>query len=298
MSRIRFSRIVLCLALGAGAAQAGALARLVRNAPALPDGARVQRDLSYGADPAQAMDVYSMPGGANRPIILMIHGGAWAAGDKVNRGVVEAKLAHWLPRGTVFVSANYRMLPAQDVSGQADDVARALAFVQQHARAWGGDPARVTLMGHSAGAHLVALLSADPARAQALGARRWNATIALDSAALDVASIMQRRHLGLYDRAFGADPAAWRRLSPLQAMRPGAVPVLAVCSTQRRDNPCAQAQEYTARAKQLGIGGAVLPEDLDHAGINRELGAEENYTAAVDRFIAEHGGGGGPANAR
>jgi acetyl esterase/lipase len=177
------------------------------------------------------------------------------------------------------------------VSGQADDIARALAYVQRHAREWGGDPERVTLMGHSAGAHLVALLSADPARALAFGARRWPATVALDSGAFDVVEIMQRRHLRLYDRAFGADPASWQALSPLYQLRRGAVPVLAVCSTQRFDQPCTQAQDYTARARELGVAGEVLPQDLDHGEINKELGAKENYTRAVDSFIASHGAG-------
>jgi hypothetical protein len=66
------------------------------------------------------------------------------------------------------------------------------------------------------------------------------------------------------------------------------VPVLAVCSTLRPDHPCEQAQEYTSRAKSLGVDGGVLPQPLKHAEVNRELGAEENYTAAVDRFIASH----------
>jgi len=258
----------------------------------LPPGTQVQRDLSYGADPAQALDLYALPGlGDSRPIIVMVHGGAWAFGDKDYRGVVQAKLAHWLPRGYLFVSVNYRMLPAQPVSGQADDVARALAYVQAHARDWGGDPGRVTLMGHSAGAHLVSLLSADPARAQAFGAQRWLATVALDSGAFDVVAIMQRRHLGLYDRAFGADPQTWQALSPLHQLKAGAVPVLAVCSTQRRDRPCTQAQDYTDRARALGVAGGVLPQDLDHGEVNKELGVEENYTRAVDQFLARHGAG-------
>jgi acetyl esterase/lipase len=266
--------------------------------PDLPANARVTRDLAYGGDPAQAIDVYTTPTGTAKPVIVMVHGGGWKRGDKDSSNVVEAKLAHWLPRGYVFVSANYRLLPRQKVAVQAADVARALAYVQQHAREWGGDPGQLTLMGHSAGAHLVALLSADPALAAREGAQRWNATVSLDSAALDVAQIMRRRHLGLYDEAFGNDPATWNELSPIHRLTPDAVPVLAVCSTLRPDHPCEQAQEYTTKAKSLGVDGGVLPEPLKHTEVNRELGAEENYTAAVDRFIAAHGSGGAPARAR
>ena len=284
-------RFPVALSLTCALLAATALAAAPRLGGWLPEGTQLRRDLRYGADAGQAFDVYSLPGAtqASRPVIVMVHGGAWAFGDKRHRAMLEAKLAHWLPRGVVFVSINYRMLPAQPVAGQAEDVARALAFVQAHAREWGGDPARITLMGHSAGAHLVALLSADPALARAQGAQPWRATVALDSGALDVAQIMRRPHLPLYDRAFGSDPALWHRLSPTQQLSAQAVPVLVVCSTQRRDRPCDQAGDYTARAAALGVRGEVLPQDLDHSGVNSKLGAEENYTAAVDRFLAAQG---------
>jgi acetyl esterase/lipase len=274
-------------------------ASLLHREARLPEGTQVRRDLAYGSDPAQALDVYALPAqGTPRPLIVMVHGGAWAFGDKDYKGVVESKLAHWLPRGVVFVSVNYRMLPQQPVSGQVEDLARALAFVQEHAPEWGADPERLTLMGHSAGAHLAALLSADPARAQRLGARRWDATVALDSAALDVAAIMQRSHLKLYDRAFGTDPGQWRGLSPIEQLTRQAVPLLAVCSTLRPDRPCDQARDYTARARALGVAGEVLPQALEHGEINKELGAQPDYTASVDRFIAAHRPGGGSAYAR
>src|SRR3569833_2858615 len=99
------------------------------------------------------------------------------------------KCAHYTGKGMVFVSTNYRLLPEADVLAQADDVCRALAFVQAQAAAWGGDGGRVVVIGHSAGAHLAALRSADPGLAMRHGVQPWLGTIALDSAALDMVAV-------------------------------------------------------------------------------------------------------------
>lgn len=77
----------------------------------LPPGARALRDVSYGSDPRQRFDVYLPAQPRNAPIILVVHGGGWANGNKDNPGVVENKAAHWLPQGYVLVSTNYRMRP-------------------------------------------------------------------------------------------------------------------------------------------------------------------------------------------
>src|SRR3954452_11730696 len=120
----------------------------------------------------------------------MVHGGAWMLGDKGNSGSVANKAKHWLPLGYILVSANYRMARPPNPLEQAEDVGRALAFVQANAASWGGDGSRVVLMGHSSGAHLVALLTAAPAVAARSGARQWLGTVSLDSAALDPVEIM------------------------------------------------------------------------------------------------------------
>jgi hypothetical protein len=144
---------------------------------------------------------------------------------------------------------------------------------------------RFVLAGHSAGAHLVALLDADPSLARAHGARAWRGTIALDSAALDVTKIMQSRHPSLYDDAFGTDPAYWRSASPYAQLTRAAQPLLAVCSAPRADS-CAQARRYADKATGLGMRVEVLPQQLSHREINETLGADSAYTQAVDKFIA------------
>lgn len=200
--------------------------------------------------------------------------------------VVQEKVARWVPRGLVFVSINYRLLPEADVGQQARDVAAALAAAQQRAATWGADGGRVVLMGHSAGAHLVALLNARPALAQREGAIPWLGAVVLDSAVLNVPAFMAAPHYRLYDPAFGTDPATWAALSPYDQLAPGAPPFLLVCSTQRPDRPCVQAEAMARHVRAQGGRAEVLPQALSHADVNGTLGLESDYTRAVEAFMA------------
>jgi acetyl esterase/lipase len=244
------------------------------------------RDLAYGNDPRQKLDVYLPANAHDAPVIFMVHGGAWRIGDKSAAGVVQNKISRWLPKGFIVVSIDYPMLPQQDALGQADDVARALAFAQSRAKFWGGDPGKFIVMGHSAGAHLVALLAAAPANAFRFGAKPWLGTVSLDSAALDVVQIMSNRHLPFYDAAFGNDRARWHLASPIDALTHGAMPILAVCSLPRRDHSCEHAADFVAKAQALGVRSRVSRQDLSHEQINKELGLPGAYTGDVEAFMA------------
>lgn len=252
---------------------------------ALPAQTKVYRDIAYGSDPKQRMDIYVPDGVANAPVIFMVHGGAWVIGSKSASQVVDNKVDYWLPKGFILVSVDNRLLPQADPITQAQDVARALSTAQKKVPGLGGDPLRFVLMGHSAGAHLVALLSADPSLATRLGAQRWRGTVALDSAAYDVTEIMRNPHPRLYDRAFGSDPAFWRQASPSTQLRSGGQPLLLVCSSKRHDS-CEQAERFDTRARAVGVRTEVLPLAKSHAAINEDLGKPGAYTATVDRFIA------------
>jgi len=250
----------------------------------LPPDARSEQDLAYGSDPAQRLDAYIPRDAKGAPIIVMVHGGAWMIGDKGYANVVANKIARWLPRGYIIVSPNYRMSRAPNPVDQADDIGRALAFVQSKAGSWGGDPARVILMGHSAGAHLVALLAADPGIAYRQGAKPWLGTVALDSAALNVVATMEAHHPRFYDRVFGADRSHWAETSPFHRLTGTPKPILLVCSSRRSDS-CPAARAFAAKASSMGGRATVLPVDLNHGGVNVELGRGSEYTDSVEGFM-------------
>ena len=256
-----------------------------RNQPlSLPAGAQIDRDIAYGPAPEQKLDVYRPANAQNAPVIFMVHGGGWARGDKEAAGVVNNKVAHWLPKGYVVISVGYRLVPDVTPMGEAQDVAKALAFAQGKARSWGADPSRFVLMGHSAGAHLVSLLSSDPALASSAGAGPWLGTVALDSAAYNVVEIMQQQHFALYDKAFGNDQQLWRDASPTLRLNRAPVPMLLVCSSRRADS-CAQARGFADKANGMGGRVAVFPIDLRHGEINADLGAGGGLTSQVDNFL-------------
>src|SRR5450631_4313947 len=113
------------------------VAFLFANAPTAFGTYNRRTDLPYGEDSRQRLDVYSPREARNRPVVIFWYGGSWTGGDK----------------------ANYRLYPAVAFPAFCEDGAHALAWVEAHAQEFGGDPHRIVLMGHSAGAHMAALIA-------------------------------------------------------------------------------------------------------------------------------------------
>lgn len=176
----------LVLAAGPAAAEpppgiAAALERMGRviNAPATAalyaplhaavprEGIRITRDAVYGTDPRHRLDVFApeAPAERPRPVLVFVHGGGFVAGDKQGPGdsPFYANVGLWAAReGMVGVNMTYRLAPASPYPGAQQDIAAALAWVAANIRAQGGDPNRVFLMGHSAGAIHAAIYAAEP----------------------------------------------------------------------------------------------------------------------------------------
>ncbi len=248
-------------------------------------------DIAYGPHSEERLDVYKPSNATNAPIIFMVHGGAWRIGDKAARKVVNNKVKRWVKRGFILISINYPMLPETLPLDQAKSVAKALRYSQKHAINWGGSPEHFILMGHSAGAHLVSLISAQP-RVSFDNARRptplpsWLATISIDSAAYDITHIMTKPNPPrFYKRAFGNQPNRWKQVSPQHRMSAKIRPFLAICSLQREDGACEQAESFTNKAKSFGTRATLLKVNLTHSETNADLGKRNHYTESVEAFL-------------
>lgn len=113
------------------------------------------------ADPAharQVLDIYAPKDAQNLPVMFWIHGGGWQTGDKSD---VQLKPRVFTERGFIFVSTNYRLLPDVEMGTLIRDVARSLGWVHRNIAEYGGDPRRIFVGGHSAGAQLAALICID-----------------------------------------------------------------------------------------------------------------------------------------
>ena len=133
----------------------GALFFLV-NAPTAFGSFHSVTDLPYGSGSRQRLDVYSPRDARNRPVVVFWYGGSWQMGSRAQYRFVGAALAE---RGFVTVLPDYRLYPEVKFPDFVDDGAQAVAWVQKHVRDYGGDPERIVLMGHSAGAHMAAFLA-------------------------------------------------------------------------------------------------------------------------------------------
>lgn len=249
------------------------------------------REIAYGSDPKQRMDL-STPAGAGRaPILFYVHGGGWSIGDKVAGG---AKKGPWATaQGWAYVSANYRLVPQATVEQQAADLANALKWLRANAAKEGLDPDRIVLMGHSAGAHLVALLGTDTSYLKAAGVplSAIRGVVLLDGAGYDVpAQASAERNIvkPMYEAAFSTDPKRQAALSPTRhaaAPNAGAWLILPIAS-----RPDSQAQSRGLAAALGGAGAkaqvAVIAGET-HGSLNKGLGDPgDEATAKVEAFLA------------
>lgn len=159
-------RGVLAPLLGAMAAACSPLALLNNLGPRDRDGRRVARDIAYGDDRRQRMDVYAPDGAQDLPTLVFFYGGGWDSGSRDVYGWAAQALA---ARGYVVAVPDYRLVPEVRFPAFIEDAAAATARAASIAGAYGGDASRLGVLGHSAGAHLAMMIALDRRYMQAVG---------------------------------------------------------------------------------------------------------------------------------
>lgn len=232
--------------------------------------ARVYRDIPYvaaeTADPLQKLDLRVPPGMGPFPVVIMVHGGGWSSGDKsgAEKPGSGADITPWFgpleQAGFLAVSINYRLAPANRWPVCLDDTRTAVEWVRAHVAEYGGDPARMALIGHSAGGHL-ALLAAMPEA----GKLPPVAAVVGCAAVSDLVSDMVRRGgpsvsmqnlFALPADTKVDDPEMVSRLvavSPVSLVQAAYPPTLLMHGDADKTVPIGQSTAYKARLEELGV---------------------------------------------
>lgn len=260
----------------------------------------LKSDVPYAqpADERQVLDIYAPDGAKDLPVVFWIHGGGWQTGDKKD---VQIKPRVFNDRGFLFVSTNYRLLPHVEIDVLFRDVAKSLGWVQKNIAGHGGDPSRIFVMGHSAGAQLAALLCIDDRYLTAEGVpfSVLKGCVPVDGDTYDIPAIivtaeMRQTVHGLplpefgHRVKFGNDPKKHVDFSAVTHVAKGkGIPPFLILHV-------AGHPDVTAQARRLGavLKGAEVPvvvfgaRETTHNKLNADLGlTDDQATQELFKFL-------------
>lgn len=254
-----------------------------------------------GVDPnLLSLDIMvpSAPPSGPRPVVVWTHGGGWAYGDKSNQMADKRRL--FASAGYVLVSINYRLSPDPPnindpervmFPTHPEDVAQAIAWTIQNIEAYGGDSTRLAVMGHSAGAHLVALvgLSDRFLGKHNLPLSSLSCVLPIDTSAFDINTLLEPsdpERDATYWNAFGSDPLVWREASPIAYASQGNPPtsffLVERGTAARRQQLQALAQALRTNGHQVTVIDASI---YTHQEVNQAIGSPEDVIV-TDQLMA------------
>jgi acetyl esterase/lipase len=255
---------------------------------------KVHRDLPY-AEPKnerQMLDVYAPTEGKNHPVVLWIHGGGWKAGNKTG---VQKKPQAFVDKGYVFVSTNYRFVPKVTVKEMTGDIAKAIRWIHDYAQEYGGDPNSIFVMGHSAGAHLAALVCTDDRylKAEGLSLPIIKGCVPVDVSVYDIPKRLKEGRspkLKNVIEVFGETQESWRDLSPVTHVAKGKnIPPFLILHVADRPETKAQSHWLADKLREAGVPAQVVAaEGTTHGTINSNLGKSgDKPTQEMWEFMAK-----------
>ena len=257
-------RLVLvgAAALLAGCTRLGALNGVNAITPGDSGTDRLGADIAFGSDPRQALDVYAAEKGSNLPVIVFFYGGSWSSGARGDYAFAARALA---AQGFVVVVPDYRLVPQVRYPAFIEDGAAALAWTVANIGRYRGDPARIAVSGHSAGAYIAAMLALD---------RRWLAAHNLPSTTIKAAATLAGpfdfapfEPGGAAQAAFGAAPDI-ADTQPISHARGDAPPLLLLTGDADTTVQPRNSRALAVRMTALGGQARVIEyPGIGHIGI-------------------------------
>lgn len=246
----------------------------------------------------QVLDIYTPPRAKNLPVVFWIHGGGWQTGDKTR---VQIKPRIFCERGFVFVSTNYRLLPHVTMDVLIRDVAKSLGWTHKNIAKHGGDPKRIFVMGHSAGAQLAALLCIDDRYLKEVGVpfSVLKGCVPVDGDTFDLpaiimtAEVRQKLHelpqptFG-HRVKFGSDPKKHIDFSAVTHVKKGkGIPPFLILHVSGHPDTTAQARRLGNVLKDADVPVTVFgARETTHNKLNADLGLPDDpATKALDKFL-------------
>ncbi|MCA9061823.1 MAG: alpha/beta hydrolase [Planctomycetaceae bacterium] len=263
---------------------------------------RLTADVPYLSDGNERhlLDIYT-PEKANDtklPVMFWIHGGGWQAGNKNDVALKPGVLTE---RGFVFVSTNYRLLPEVTMDVLIGDVAKSLGWVHKHIAEYGGDPNRIFVGGHSAGAQLAALICTDNRylKAEGVSFDVLKGCVPVDGDTYDIPRIIMtaEHRQALYGgkmftfghrQKFGNDPEKHVDFSAVtHVSRDKGIPPFLLLYFSGNPDTRAQAHRLESVLREAGVTAKAFGKgDTNHSRLNNELGTPDDpATAEFYRFL-------------
>jgi acetyl esterase/lipase len=257
----------------------------------------VRTDIFYGVDPnrperdLQTLDVFYQAEASNQPVIIYIHGGGWAFGDK---NEVNHKPDYFVPNGFAFISMNYRLRWDYELFHQLEDVVSVVSWVHENAGAYGLDASRIVLMGNGAGGHLASLVGTDERHLKGGGFDLGviSAVVSINSMSYDIprvhrelGSFVERRQHRL---VFGEDETVQEQASPIHHVKPERdLPAFALLFVSDEESSKLQTEGFAKALMEAEASVIMIPGNTKtKRSINVELGAEgDRPTLALMAFL-------------
>ncbi len=253
------------------------------------------------------LDIYTPEKATDKslPVMFWIHGGGWQTGDKSDVGLKPKVLTE---RGFVFVSTNYRLLPEVEMDVLIRDVAKSLGWVHKNIAKYGGDPKRIFVGGHSAGAQLAALICIDDRYLQEQGVsfEVLKGCVPVDGDTYDIPKIIMtaEHRQALYGgkmftfghrQKFGNDPEKHVDFSAVtHVAKDKNIPPFLLLYFPGNPDTRAQAQRLETVLQEAGIPATAYGKsDSNHSRLNNDLGRPDDpATQEFFKFLDALVGGG------